>query len=105
MDLKPSTSSGEESHIFGCPVCGARQAFSATCRRCQADLSLVEDLYVELAAKRTRCQMLLRQRRLRRATRLATECLDISRDDANRRLLATCYLLQGDFAAALRLRK
>ena len=89
---------------FVCPVCGAQQALSEACRRCRADLSLVVGVYSELAAKRARCLALVRQRRLLRATRLAKECLELSRDESNRRLLATCYLLQGDFAAALRIR-
>ncbi len=89
---------------FACPVCGARQALSESCRRCRADLSLVVGVYSEIATKRARCLALVRQRRLLRATRLAKECLELSRDEFNRRLLATCYLLQGDFAAALRIR-
>lgn len=86
-----------------CPVCGARQASSKECRRCRADLSLVLSVSSELAAKRARCWALVRQRRLFRATGLAKECLDLSRDESSRRLLAVCYLLQGDFAAALRI--
>ena len=97
--------SGRDVDEFACPVCGARQALSETCRRCRADLSLLVGVYSELAAKRARCLALVRQRRLMRATRLAKECLELSRDEPNRRLLATCYLLQGDFAAALRIRK
>ncbi len=97
--------SGNDANWFACPVCGAGQILSETCRRCRADLSLVMGVYSELAAKRARCLALVRQRRLLRATRLAKACLELSRDESNRRLLATCYLLQGDFAAALRIRK
>ena len=97
--------SGNDAHRFACPVCGAGQTLSETCRRCRADLSLVVNVYSELAAKRARCLALVRQRRLFRATRLAKECLELSRDEANLRLLATCYLLQGEYAAALRIRK
>jgi hypothetical protein len=88
---------------FTCPVCGAAQEPSESCRRCRADLSLVLGLRAQLGAKRTECLALLRRRRLLRATRLAQECLKLSDDDANRRLLSTCYLMQGDFATALRI--
>jgi hypothetical protein len=63
----------------------------------------VLDLRRQLSAKRTECLALMRQRRLLRATRLAQDCLKLSDDDANRRLLSTCYLMQGDFATALRI--
>ncbi len=104
-DRKDGEASGREVDGFACPVCGARQTLSEACRRCRADLSLLVGVYSELAAKRARCLALVRQRRLMRATRLAKECLELSHDEPNRRLLATCYLLQGDFAAALRIRK
>ena len=104
-DRKDGEASGRDVDDFACPVCGARQALSEDCRRCRADLSLVVGVYSELAAKRARCLALVRQRRLLRATRLAKECLELSRDESNRGLLATCYLLQGDFAAALRIKK
>ena len=103
-DQEAEEASGRDADEFACPVCGARQALSEACRRCRADLSLVMGLHSELAAKRARCLALVRQRRLLRATRLAKQCLGLSRDEPNRRLLATCYLLQGDFAAALRMR-
>ena len=90
---------------FACPVCGAHQALSKACRRCKADLSLVVDVYAELSAKRARCLALIRQRRLLSATRLAKECVRLSGDESNVRLLATCSLLQSDFAQALRIRK
>ena len=97
--------SGNDANRFACPVCGAGQNLSEACRRCHADLSLVVNVYSELAGKRARCLALVRQRRLFRATRLAKECLELSRDEANLRLLATCYLLQGEYAAALGIRK
>lgn len=86
-----------------CPVCRAAQAPAEICRRCRADLSLVMGLRERLDVKRSECLALVRQRRLLRATRLADECLQLSDDAANRRLLSTCYLMQGDFAAALRI--
>lgn len=88
---------------FVCPVCAARQPLSTACRRCQADLTLLTDVYAALVAKRKQCWVLVRQRRLWKATQLAQECLSVSGDTTDRRMLATCYLLQGDIAAALRL--
>ena len=105
QERKDGEASGRGVDDFACPVCGARQVLSKICRRCRADLSLVMGVYSELAAKREQCLALVRQRRLLRATRLAKECLELSRDESNRRLLAICYLLQGDFVAALRMRK
>lgn len=103
-DVETREASNLAAADFTCPVCGARQALTDTCRRCRADLSLVVGIHSELADKRARCLALVRQRRLFRATRLARECLELSRDECNLRLLATCYLLQGDYAAALRLK-
>ena len=102
-DVEGRETTRRDADDFACPVCGAHQALSKACRRCRADLSLVTAVRSELAANRERCAALIRQRRLLRATRLAKECLELSRDESNLRLLATCYLLQGDFAAALRL--
>ena len=78
-DREAAEASGPEPDDFACPVCGARQALSDTCRRCRADLTLVMGLYSELAAKRAQCLALVRQRRLLRATRLAKQCLELSR--------------------------
>jgi hypothetical protein len=36
------------------------------------------------------------------ATRVAQQCWELSADEANARLLATCHLLRGDFPAAIR---
>ncbi len=90
-----------DSGGFSCPVCGADQIPAEECRRCHADLALCLKLQIEVDEKRVQCLALIRQRRLLRATQMARECLELSTDQRNTRLLASCYLLQGDFASAL----
>ena len=55
----------------------------------------------EVERRQTRCLALIRQRRYLRATQAAKKCYELSADKRSLRLLATCYLLQGDFASAL----
>ena len=86
---------------FSCPTCGAGQTLSETCRRCGSDLGLVVELQRENRRLRRRCLAYLRQRRLLPATRLAQQCYRVSSDDRNLGLLATCYLMRGDFASAV----
>jgi hypothetical protein len=88
-----------------CPTCGARQVPAPECRRCKCDLGLLFRVLEQNAALRRQCLLRIRERRLIAATRLARRCCEMSATLANRRLLATCYLLQGDFHSALRIRQ
>lgn len=56
-----TSSSMSDDAGFRCPVCRAAQTLRETCRRCQADLQLVERAYRRLA-------YLKRQREQARAT-------------------------------------
>jgi predicted RNA-binding Zn-ribbon protein involved in translation (DUF1610 family) len=100
-DMAVCTDSLSDGCDFSCPVCGADQIPADECRRCRADLALFQKLRLEVDKKRVQCLALIRQRRLLRATQTALECLELSADERNTRLLATCYLLQGDFASAI----
>lgn len=86
---------------FVCPVCSAQQPVADECRRCRADLSLVVSVRSEWLRLRRQCLVLMRQRRWTKATRVAQACLELSNDPATKKLLACCYLMQGDFAKAI----
>lgn len=88
-----------------CPTCKAVQVPSSGCRRCGSDLELLVTMLDENLQLRRQSLTLLRQRRLMRATRIARQCWALSSNDDNARLLATCYLLQGDFSAAVQVLK
>ena len=92
-----------ETGELRCPTCGARQAWSDTCRRCKCDLSLLHQLQQRLRLLRRRCLSQLRDRRLDGALDTARRCYQLSTDAASARLLALCYLLNADWAGALRL--
>ncbi|MDC0934696.1 hypothetical protein OAS39_00315 [Pirellulales bacterium] len=66
-------------------------------------MSLVDSLAREIQRHRRQCLSLLSQRRLLLATRLAQECYELSASESNAKLLATCHLLSGNFAAATRI--
>lgn len=84
-----------------CPTCGARQVPSDACRRCQSDLRIVRSVHGQWEHARRECLALLASRRLKRATEAARRVHALSPDEASLRLLATCYILQGNFSAAL----
>jgi hypothetical protein len=86
---------------FRCPTCNARQAPSPECRRCKCDLSL-------LLAARQRCERLyeaclreLAEGNVDAAEQTALRCWELSPGEDAARLLATTYLLQGRYQAAL----
>ena len=86
---------------FRCPTCNARQDASPECRRCKCDLTL-------LVAALQRCQRLyddalrcLADKDIDAAERLALQRWELAPDHDAARLLATVYLLQGRFQAAL----
>ena len=86
-------------------TCKAVQVPSSECRRCGSNLELLVTMLDENLQLRRQSLALLRQRRLMRATRIARQCWALSSNDDNARLLATCYLLQGDFSAAVQVLK
>lgn len=84
-----------------CPTCGARQVPADACRRCHSDLRMVRSVRSQSEETRRQCRALLSNRRLKRATEAAHRALAQSHDEASLRILATCYLLQGNFPAAV----
>ncbi len=98
---EPSAAGTPAEPSLVCPTCGARQVPADTCRRCQSDLRMVLAVREQHDELRRRCLALLATRRLKRATALAQQSLELSCDDGSARLLATSYLLQGNFPAAL----
>jgi hypothetical protein len=97
MNDEPSSTAEE----LCCPTCGARQAWSDTCRRCKCDLSLVLQLRQHLRRLRRQCLSDLRDDRLAQALATARQCYGTSGEDEDARLLAVCHLLNGQFAEAL----
>jgi hypothetical protein len=86
-----------------CPTCGARQAWSDTCRRCKCDLSLVHQVHQRLRTLRHRCLAQLRHEQTRESLDTAQRCYELSAEAANARFLALCHLLNGNWAQALEL--
>ena len=92
-----------ETGELRCPTCGARQAWSDTCRRCKCDLSLVHHVQRRLRTLRRRCLSQLRDQRLTESLGTAQRCYELSAEAANARLLALCHLLNGNWVLALKL--
>lgn len=98
-----STDRTAAARMMGCPTCGARQQPTDTCRRCKCDLSLLRSVHEYRELLRGRALACLKQRRIGRATHIARACYRLSPDREIARLLAVCYVMQGQFAPALRL--
>ena len=92
-----------EAGELRCPTCGARQAWSDTCRRCKCDLSLVHQVQQRLRTLRRRCLSQLRDQQLGESLDTAKLCCELSAEAANTRLLALCHLLNENWALALEL--
>jgi hypothetical protein len=86
-----------------CPVCRAAQAWSAACRRCKCDLSLLRSAVAASGEIRIRCLGNLRAGRLAEALQDARQAHDLFPNEATTRLLAVCHLLCEDWPAALSL--
>lgn len=84
-----------------CPTCGARQEWSDACRRCKCELTLLRRAADAVQAGRRRCLWLLQTGRHREALRHARRLYALSPDHRAARLLAVCYLLQGNWTAAV----
>jgi hypothetical protein len=98
MSAAPEPLDGPE---LSCPVCKARQAWSDTCRRCRADLSLLHRVERSRRASRRRALGLLREGRAGEALPFARQAHALSPDAASRRLLTVCLLLVEAWAEAL----
>ena len=84
-----------------CPTCGAMQEWSDACRRCRCDLTLLRRVTEMVQASRRRCLLALRAGRLSEAIRHARQFYDLCPDQSAARLLAVCYLHQGDWLSAV----
>lgn len=95
----------QKPESFRCPTCNARQDASPECRRCKCDLSLLlaalqrcEGLYEE-------CLRELAKGDVKAAEQAALRRWELAPDVDAARLLATTYLLQGRYQAALEIAK
>ena len=87
-------------NTFVCPVCRAAQAWSDSCRRCRCDLRLLRQ--ADEACRHARQQTLfhLCAGRWADAHHAAHTYHALRPGFDSRRLLASCYLLSGDFLQA-----
>ncbi|HZW32217.1 MAG TPA: hypothetical protein VFF52_16010 [Isosphaeraceae bacterium] len=84
-----------------CPTCGARQAWTDTCRRCKSDLRLLREALAAYQRHR-RCGLRdLQSGRLGSALRHARRCQELRPGPESRRLLVVCQLLRGDWLEAV----
>ena len=88
-----------------CPVCGAAQDWSAQCRRCAADLTLLWEVADAANSVRRSCLLALVQSKHDEALALAKRLVRLRSDAPERRLLAVCHLMCEDYAAAASLAK
>ena len=86
---------------FRCPTCNARQDPSSECRRCKCDLSLLLAALQECERLTAACLRDLAEGEMDSAEQLALQRWELSPDKDATRVLATTYLLQGRFQAAL----
>jgi hypothetical protein len=83
-----------------CPVCKARQPWSAACRRCRCDLTLLGAAaagYFQLCRS---CRQSLRGNRTAEALRSAAETYALYPSAESARLLAVCHFLREKWPAA-----
>lgn len=90
---------------FRCPTCNARQAPSSECRRCKCDLSLLLDALEHCERLAEQCLCALAAGDIHDAEQSALRRWELSPDETAARLLASTYLLQGRFQAALDIRE
>jgi hypothetical protein len=84
-----------------CPTCGARQAWTDTCRRCKSDLRLLRLAYDAYARHRRLSMNELDAGRLDSALRHALKCQELRPGSEARQLVAVCQLLRGDWQSAI----
>lgn len=85
---------------FQCPACRAKQVWSAECRRCKADLTLLRRFELEVGRRRYQLLNELRFNRNTSALRHAKRLYQLRPDEDAARLLAVCYLACGNFSQA-----
>jgi len=83
-----------------CPTCGVLQEWSDACRRCRCDLTLLRRATETARASRRCCLLALRVGCPSKALRHARQFYSVCPDRSAARLLAVCYLLQGDWPSA-----
>jgi len=86
---------------FRCPTCSARQVPSPECRRCKCDLSLLLAALQHCERLNQACLRDLAEGDVNAAEQAALRRWELSPDEVAARLLATTYLLQGRYQAAL----
>jgi hypothetical protein len=89
--------------IMHCPACKAEQVWSNECRRCRADLSLLRGATEAARRAERECLAALSQADFAKALAAAQQAFHWSPRDCNRRRLAICSLLCGDYRLAIRL--
>jgi len=99
--LAPEGARSAES--LRCPTCGAQQSPALVCRRCRCDLSLLVAVLAQESEQLQQTLRLLRIGRYAQACQIAKRRWRLQPDADATRLLGVCYLLQGDFQAALEL--
>jgi hypothetical protein len=86
-----------------CPTCGAKQAWSDSCRRCRSDLSLLHQALRCAQHLRRACLTALRHGRYDEAVQAAYRCCQWDSSQESRHLLAMAEFYCGRFATAVRL--
>jgi hypothetical protein len=84
-----------------CPTCGAKQAWTDTCRRCRSDLRLLHEALAAYQRHRRSSLSALNSGRLASAIRHARRCQELRPGPESYRLLAVCQLLRGDWPDAV----
>jgi hypothetical protein len=84
-----------------CPTCGAKQAWTDTCRRCRSDLRLLCEALAAYERHRRSSLRALNAGRLESARWHARRCQELRPGPESQRLLAVCQLLRGDWLDAV----
>lgn len=90
---------------FRCPTCNARQDPAPECRRCKCDLSLLLSALQRSEGLYEECLRHFAEGDVNAAEQAALRRWELSPDADAARLLATAYLLQGRYQAALDIRE
>jgi hypothetical protein len=84
-----------------CPTCGAKQAWTDTCRRCRSDLRLLREALAAYQRHRRSSLRALNAGRLESALRHARLCQELRPSPESHQLLAVCQFLRGDWLDAV----
>jgi hypothetical protein len=77
----------DEDTKMRCPACGARQDWGESCRRCEADLSLLREVRDAAQTERRKCLEAVSQSRLSEARGAAQRAHWLAPSPETRRLL------------------